>query len=208
MADYTFFTQPMSRGQIARWALHEAGADYWHELVDLGRQARRAARGQPDGQSASHHPPRPRGDQVVTEGAAICAYLAEIHPDADLLPDDDETADYFRWLFFAAGPLESAIMSAYARLRAQPRQEKHGGLGQLRAHDQHTRRPSRPQRLRLRQALHHGRCLCRQPARLGAEFRLGPAQRGLRRLCPALQARAAYKAAKAIDNALISEMRK
>ncbi|MAC60113.1 MAG: glutathione S-transferase, partial [Novosphingobium sp.] len=28
MADYTFYTNPMSRGQIARWALHEAGADY------------------------------------------------------------------------------------------------------------------------------------------------------------------------------------
>ena len=28
MAEYTFFTNPMSRGQIARWALHEAGAEY------------------------------------------------------------------------------------------------------------------------------------------------------------------------------------
>ena len=34
MADYTFYTVPMSRGQIARWALHEAGADYEHVLVD------------------------------------------------------------------------------------------------------------------------------------------------------------------------------
>ena len=34
MAQYTFFTNPMSRGQIARWALHEVGADYATELVD------------------------------------------------------------------------------------------------------------------------------------------------------------------------------
>src|SRR5258706_13223435 len=35
MADYSFFTQPMSRGQIARWALHEAGADYFHVISYL-----------------------------------------------------------------------------------------------------------------------------------------------------------------------------
>jgi glutathione S-transferase len=34
MAEYTFFTNPMSRGQIVRWALHEVGADYEQVLVD------------------------------------------------------------------------------------------------------------------------------------------------------------------------------
>lgn len=33
MAAYTFFTNPMSRGQIARWALHETGVDYDQVLV-------------------------------------------------------------------------------------------------------------------------------------------------------------------------------
>jgi hypothetical protein len=37
MADYTFFTNPMSRGQIARWALHEAGADYEQVIVEYGQ---------------------------------------------------------------------------------------------------------------------------------------------------------------------------
>lgn len=41
MTDYTFYTNPMSRGQIARWALHEAGADYEQVLVDW--QAKPAA---------------------------------------------------------------------------------------------------------------------------------------------------------------------
>lgn len=36
MASYTFFTNPMSRGQIVRWALHEVGADYDQVLVDWG----------------------------------------------------------------------------------------------------------------------------------------------------------------------------
>ena len=48
---------------------------------------------------------------MVTEAAAICHYLAERHPDAGLLPNDDEKASYFRWLFFAAGPLEQAVVA-------------------------------------------------------------------------------------------------
>ena len=55
MADYTFYTHPMSRGQIARWALHEAGAGYDQVLVDwtakpaalLGLPQGRLAKGAP-----------------------------------------------------------------------------------------------------------------------------------------------------------------
>ena len=45
MAAYTFFTNPMSRGQIARWALHEAGVEYDQVLVDWAHQAPRISRG-------------------------------------------------------------------------------------------------------------------------------------------------------------------
>ena len=50
-------------------------------------------------------------DHVITECAAINHYLAETHPDKGLLPDAHEKAAYFRWLFFAAGPLEQAIIA-------------------------------------------------------------------------------------------------
>ena len=43
---------------------------------------------------------------VVTECAAICAYLADAFPEAGLAPRAEERADYYRWLFFAAGPVE------------------------------------------------------------------------------------------------------
>jgi glutathione S-transferase len=46
---------------------------------------------------------------VITETAAICAYLADVFPQAGLSPRDDEKADYYRWLFYAAGPAEAAI---------------------------------------------------------------------------------------------------
>jgi glutathione S-transferase len=110
MAAYTFFTNPMSRGQIARWALHEAGADYGQVLVDWAAKPAALLAANPMGKvpTVVHH--TPDGDRVVTECAAICAYLAHVHPEAGLLPSDAEAADYYRWLFFAAGPIEQAVL--------------------------------------------------------------------------------------------------
>lgn len=108
MSDYTFYTNPMSRGQIARWALHEAGADYRQELVDWTDKSPEFLRVNPMGKVPTlvHH--HAGGDRVVTEAAAICHYLAEVAAPA-LLPRDEEKADYFRYLFFAAGPVEQGI---------------------------------------------------------------------------------------------------
>lgn len=108
MSDYTFYTNPMSRGQIARWALHEAGGDYRQELVDWTDKSPEFLRVNPMGKVPTlvHH--HAGGDRVVTEAAAICHYLAEVAAPA-LLPRDEEKADYFRYLFFAAGPVEQGI---------------------------------------------------------------------------------------------------
>ena len=111
MATYTFFTNPMSRGQIARWALHEVGADYDTELVEWAAKSEAFLTANPLGKVPTlvHHD----GDHVhvVTEAAAICHYLAEMHPEAGLLPDRHEKADYFRRLFYAAGPVEQAVVA-------------------------------------------------------------------------------------------------
>ena len=109
MATYTFFTNPMSRGQIARWALHEVGADYDTELVEWAAKSEAFLTANPLGKVPTlvdHH-----GDHVhvITEAAAICHYLAEMHPEAGLLPQAHEKADYFRLLFFSAGPVEQAV---------------------------------------------------------------------------------------------------
>ena len=108
MADYTFFMNPMSRAQIARWALHEARADYEAVHVDWTAKPRALIDANPMGKLPTiiHH--TSAGDQVVSEAAAICHYLAEMQA-TDLLPGADEKAAYFRWLFFAAGPLEAAV---------------------------------------------------------------------------------------------------
>jgi glutathione S-transferase len=102
-----FWTNPRSRGAIAHWMLEEVGAPYRPIVLDYGTTMKA-----PDYLAINPMGKVPairhRG-QVVTECAAICAYLAETFPDAGLLPAPDRRGAYFRWLFFGAGPLEAAV---------------------------------------------------------------------------------------------------
>ena len=111
MADFTFYTVAMSRGMIVRWALHEAGADYEHEMMtwETRPESYREINPMNKVPALVHH--HNGHDHVITECAAICHYLAETHPGPELVPTVEEKADYFRWLFFAAGPLEQAIVA-------------------------------------------------------------------------------------------------
>jgi glutathione S-transferase len=110
MADeLVFYTNPMSRGQIARWMLEEVGAPYRTEVLEYGTtmKAPEYLAINPMGKVPAI---RHRGT-VVTEGAAICAYLADAFPDAGLAPPPPERGAYYRWLFFGAGPVESAVIT-------------------------------------------------------------------------------------------------
>ena len=111
MARFTFYTHPMSRGQIARWALHEVGADYDQVIVEYGPRSPEFLAINPMGKLPTLVDHFEGQDRVVTEAAAICHYIAETHPGAGLLPQEGEKADYYRWLFFAAGPVEQAVTS-------------------------------------------------------------------------------------------------
>jgi glutathione S-transferase len=66
---------------------------------------------------------------VVTECAAICAYLADVFPEAGLGPREDEKADYYRWLFYAAGPAEAAISNRAQGWEVPPDKERMFGYG-------------------------------------------------------------------------------
>ena len=110
MADeLIFYTNPMSRGQIVRWMLEEVGAPYEPRILDYGTTMKDAAYRaiNPMGKV----PAIVHDGKVVTECAAICAYLAEAFPEAGLAPTAEERADYYRWMFFGAGPLEQAIIN-------------------------------------------------------------------------------------------------
>jgi len=122
-----FYTNPMSRGQIARWMLEEVGAPYDAHILDY----------QADMKSADYLAINPMGKvpaivhrgKTVTECAAICAYLAEALPAAGLAPTDGERADYYRWLFFAAGPVEAAVTNRAAGFEVSPERERMMGYG-------------------------------------------------------------------------------
>lgn len=107
------YTNPQSRGRIARWMLEEAGATYDVEVLDYASTMKDAAYRaiNPMGKV----PAIVHGGKVVTECAAICAYLADAFPDAGLAPLPEERADYYRWLFYAAGPVEQATTNNYAK---------------------------------------------------------------------------------------------
>jgi glutathione S-transferase len=107
--ELVFYTHPRTRGRIVRWMLEEVGQPYRTELLDMGTTLKGAAylAINPMGKvPAIQH----RG-VIVTETAAICSYLADAFPQAALAPNtgDPLRGLYYRWLFFAAGPIESAV---------------------------------------------------------------------------------------------------
>jgi glutathione S-transferase len=69
------------------------------------------------------------GAHVITECAAICAYLADVFPAAGLGPQADEKADYYRWLFYAAGPVEAAVSNQAMGWTPTPERERMFGYG-------------------------------------------------------------------------------
>ncbi len=106
--DLVLYTHPWSRGAIARWMVHETGANYRQVVLDFGTtmKAPDYLRLNPMGKV----PTILHAGNVVTECAAICAYLADAFPQAALAPTNAaERARYLRWLFFAAGPVEAAV---------------------------------------------------------------------------------------------------
>lgn len=105
----TLYTNPMSRGRIARWMLEELGEPYEVELLGYGGSMK--AEGYLAVNPLGKVPGLVHGERVVTESAAICAYLADTFPAAGLAPPPTDRADYYRWLFFAAGPLEAALVN-------------------------------------------------------------------------------------------------
>jgi glutathione S-transferase len=107
MAELVFYTNPMSRGQTVRWMLEEIGQPYETEILEYGStmKAEPYLSINPMGKV----PAIVHNGKVVTEVAAICLYLADAFPDAGLAPDPKDRADYYRWVFFCAGPVESAF---------------------------------------------------------------------------------------------------
>ncbi len=125
--EIVFYSNPMSRGRIVRWMLEEVGQPYRTEVLGFGEGIKAPAylAINPMGKvPAIVH----RG-VVVTEAAAICAYLADAFPQAGLAPANTAPlrGSYLRWLFFAAGPVEAAVSAKALGLLAPA--ERSGTVG-------------------------------------------------------------------------------
>jgi glutathione S-transferase len=127
--ELVFYTNPRSRGRIVRWMLEEIGQPYRTEVLDYGTTMKAPAylAINPMGKV----PALRHGDVVVTEAAAICAYLADAFPQAGLAPPhgDRLRGSYYRWLFFAAGPVEAAVSNKAFGFVVPPEREGTIGYG-------------------------------------------------------------------------------
>lgn len=127
MSKIDFYTNPMSRGQIARWALHEVGAEYEQHILDYGTTMK-----SPEYlaiNAMGKVPTIVHNGHVVTECAAICAYLTDAFPESGLQPTEGERASYYRWMFFGAGPVEAAVTNHAAGFDPAPAKEMMFGYG-------------------------------------------------------------------------------
>lgn len=125
--ELVFYSNPMSRGRIARWMLEEVGAPYRTEWLTFegSMKAPEYLAVNPMGKvPAIRH-----GKTVVTEAAAICAYMADAFPEAGLAPPTSQRGDYYRWMFFAAGPVEMAVSLKAFGLSVPKERERSIGCG-------------------------------------------------------------------------------
>jgi glutathione S-transferase len=131
--ELVFYTNPMSRGRIVRWMLEEVGQPYRTDILDYASTMKTPEylAINPMGKvPAIRH-----GDTVVTEAAAICAYLADVFPEAGLAPPpgDRRRGPYYRWMFFAAGPVEAAASNKALGVEVPPEKQPMLGYGSLAA---------------------------------------------------------------------------
>jgi glutathione S-transferase len=205
MAEYTFFFNPMSRAQIARWALHEAGADYEPVFVDWANKPQALLDANPMGKLPTivHH--HKGHDHVVSEAAAVCHYLAEMSA-PELLPTEHEKADYFRWLFFAAGPLEQAVTNRAFGWNPDEKQEMSVGFGNYERTVDTLARWFDGHAYVCGERFTMADVYVGSAVDWGMQFGTIPASDSLSVYAERLRAREAYQAGKAIDTALIAEM--
>lgn len=123
---------PNTRSTRVLWLLEEIGAPY--DLTLLTKEDRK---------SADHLARHPLGrvpvleedGGFVLESLAICLHVADLHPDASLLPPvgTHERALVYQWSAFAMTELEPAILEVFAARRKEDDERAAFGLERFRA---------------------------------------------------------------------------
>jgi glutathione S-transferase len=118
----TLYHASPSRSSVALWMLEEIGEPYEIKLLSLSKGENRAADYlaiNPMGKV----PALRHGDTIITEVAAICTYLADEFPRANLnVPiGTPRRGVYLKWLFFGPGCFEAAVIDRAAPRKEEPR---------------------------------------------------------------------------------------
>lgn len=205
MADQlTLYTNPMSRGQIARWMIEETSAPYETVILEY------AASMKDDDYLAINPmgkvPAIVHNGKVVTECAAICAYLAEAYPLAGLAPKTDESADYYRWMFFAAGPVEAAITNKSLGIQTDENSARMVGYGSFDAAIDTLEKAVSAHDYIAGPRFTAADVYVGAQVDWGLSFKTIPSRPAFEDYAARLRERPAYKRQKEIDNALIAEM--
>ena len=198
-----FYTNPMSRGQIARWMLEEVGEPYEQHLLGYGEAMK-----SPEYLAINRMGKVPaivHDGRVVTEAAAICAYLADAFPQAGLAPPPTERADYYRWLFFAAGPVEQAVTARALGLEAPADKAPMAGYGTLDAVVETLSGWLQGRKWVAGDRFTAADVYVGSQVDLGLQFGSLPTRPAFEAYAARLRARPAYIRAKDIDNALVAE---
>ena len=205
MADeLIFYTNPMSRGQIVRWMLEEVGAPYETQLLGYGTSMKDPAylAINPMGKV----PAVVHNGKVVTECAAICAYLADAFPSAELAPAAADRADYYRWMFFAAGPVEQAITAKSFGFEPDADQQRMAGFGSLGAALDALEGAVAGKTFVAGDRFTAADVYVGSQIDWGLQFGTIPTRPAFEAYVAPLRERAGYRRAKDIDNGLIAEM--
>lgn len=127
--EIVFYHNPHSRAQMVHWMLEEAGAPYRIVPIDFEKGEHKTPSFLALNPMGKLPTIEHRGT-VVTETAAIIAYLADMFPQAGLAPalNDPSRGTYYRWLFFGAGCFEPALLDEMMK-RPEPPQKAAVGWG-------------------------------------------------------------------------------
>lgn len=200
--EIVLYTNPMSRGRIARWMLEEVGQPYRTELLEYGGTMK----------AADYLAVNPMGKVpaivhrgiVVTEAAAICAYLADAFPDTGLAPahGDALRGPYYRWMFFAAGPVEAAVSAKAMNLLAPADRAMMAGYGSFeQTVDTLERAAASASPWLLGERFSAANVYVGSQVDWGVAFKSLPDRPAFSAYAERLRAREAYQRAKALDDA-------
>lgn len=200
-----FWTNPMSRGQIAHWMLEELGQPYKTNWLDWGTGGNKSAdflAVNPMGKV-----PTIRHDgKVVTEAAAIILYLADAFPQAKLKPEGAALADYYRYTFFCAGPIEQAITANAMKWDVPEGRDMMTGFGTFEASVNALEKMLGDRDFVCGKTFTAADVYVGSTVDWGLSFKSMPSRPAFEAYAERLRERPAYKAFKAINNARVAEM--